>query len=50
MLGAMQEIMSIGNEDYEEWKEFLNDEMLSTLKLIPKTYDYEIERAKRGGK
>ena len=50
MLGAMQEIMSIGNEDYEEWKEFLNDEMLSTLKLIPKTYDYEIERAKRGSK
>ena len=50
MLGAMQEIMSIGNEDYEEWKEFLNDEMLLTLKLIPKTYDYEIEKAKRGSK
>jgi len=50
MLGAMQEIMSIGNEDYEEWKEFLNDEMLSTLKLIPKTYDYEIEKARRGSK
>ena len=29
---------------------FLNDEMLSTLKLIPKTYDYEIEKAKRGSK
>ena len=50
MLGAMQEIMSIGNEDYEEWKEFLNDEMLLTLKLIPKTYDYEIEKAKKGSK
>lgn len=48
MLGAMKEIMNMDNSDYEEWKEFLGEELTSALKLLPKTYEYEIEKAKKG--
>lgn len=50
MLGAMQEMMIIDDYEYEEWKEFLGEELATALKLIPKTYDYEIEKAKKGSK
>ena len=50
MIGVMTEITFGTDVDYEEWKEFLSEELASTLKLIPKTYDYEIEKAKKGGK
>lgn len=50
MLGAMNEIMISTDNDYEEWKEFLGSELDSTLKLIPKTYDYELDKAKKGSK
>lgn len=50
MVGAMTELMISFDVDYEEWKEFLSSELNSTLKLIPKTYDYEIEKAKKGSK
>ena len=50
MLGAMSEIMIVSDVEYEEWKDFLSSELNSALKLIPKTYDYEIEKAKKGSK
>ena len=50
MVGVMTEITFGTDVDYEEWKEFLSSELASTLKLIPKTYDYEIEKAKKGNK
>lgn len=50
MVGVMTEITFGTDVDYEEWKEFLSSELDSTLKLIPKTYDYEIEKAKKGNK
>ncbi len=50
MLGAMQEIMIVDDYEYEDWKEFLGEELATALKLIPKTYDYEIEKAKKGSK
>ena len=50
MLGAMSEIMIVDDFEYEEWKEFLGEELNNALKLIPKTYDYEIEKAKKGSK
>lgn len=50
MLGAMSEIMIVSDVEYEEWKDFLSSELNSVLKLIPKTYDYEIEKAKKGSK
>jgi hypothetical protein len=50
MVGAMTELTFGTDVDYEEWQEFLSDELTSTLKLIPKTYDYEIDKAKKGGK
>ena len=50
MIGVMTEITFGTDVDYKEWKEFLSEELASTLKLIPKTYDYEIEKAKKGGK
>lgn len=50
MMGAMQEIMIVDGSEYEEWKSFIGEELAATLKLIPKTYDYEIEQAKKGSK
>ena len=50
MVGIMTEITLGSDVDYNEWEEFLSDEMVATLKLIPKTYDYEIEKAKKGSK
>ena len=50
MVGIMTEITFGTDGDYEEWKEFLSSELVSTLKLIPKTYDYEINKAKKGSK
>ena len=50
MVGAMTELTFGTDVDYEEWQEFLSDELTSTLKLIPKTYDYEIDKAKKGNK
>ena len=50
MLGAMQEIMIVDDYEYEDWKEFLGEELATALKLIPKTYDYEIEKAKKVSK
>jgi hypothetical protein len=50
MVGIMTEITFGSDVDYDEWEEFLSDEMVATLKLIPKTYDYEIEKAKKGSK
>lgn len=50
MVGAMTELTFGTDVDYEEWQEFLSDELTSTLKLIPKTYDYEIDKAKKGSK
>ena len=50
MVGVMTELTFGTDVDYEEWKEFLSSELASTLKLIPKTYDYEIEKAKKGNK
>jgi hypothetical protein len=50
MVGAMTELTFGTDVDYEEWQEFLSDELASTLKLIPKTYDYEIDKAKKGKK
>lgn len=49
MVGAMEEIMNIGSEDNDEWEQILGEELEHTLKLIPKTYAYEIEQAKKGG-
>jgi len=48
MLGAMQEIMIVTGKEYEEWKEFIGSEMDEALKLIPKTYDYELDKARKG--
>ncbi len=50
MLGAMSEIMIVDNAEYEEWRTFIGEELDGALKLIPKTYAYEIEKAKKGSK
>lgn len=50
MVGVMTEITFGTDVDYDEWQAFLSSELDSTLKLIPKTYDYEIEKAKKGNK
>ena len=50
MIGAMTELTMSSDVEYDEWKTFMEDELAATLKLIPKTYDYEIEKAKKGGK
>ena len=50
IIGAMQEIMIVSGAEYEEWKEFIGSEMQETLKLLPKTYDYEIDKARKGSK
>ena len=47
MIGVMTEITFGTDVDYEEWKSFMEDELAATLKLIPKTYDYELEKAKK---
>lgn len=46
MIGAMQEIMIVDGSDYEEWKNFIGEELTAALKLIPKDYNYEIGKAK----
>ncbi len=46
MIGAMQEIMIVDGSDYEEWKNFIGEELTAALKLTPKDYNYEIGKAK----
>lgn len=50
MVGAVREIMIVEDSEYEEWKSFIQGELDVTLKLIPKTYDYELDKAKKGSK
>lgn len=50
MLGAMQEIMIVNGNDYEEWKSFIGEELAAALKLIPRDYNYEIGKAKNVNK
>ena len=40
-------IMIASDYEYEEWKGFIGEELAATLKLLPKTYDYEIEKARK---
>ena len=40
--------MKVCGAEYEEWKEFIGSEMQEALKLLPKTYDYEIDKARKG--
>ena len=47
MLSAMGEIMITTDNEYEEWKELIGEELVATLKLLPKTYEYEIEKARK---
>ena len=46
MIGAMQEIMIVDGRDYEEWKNFIGEELTAALRLIPRDYNYEIGKAK----
>ena len=34
----------------EEWKTFIGEELTAVLKLIPRDYDYELGKAKKGSK
>lgn len=47
IMNFFQEIFICSNEDYEFWKSMIGEELEKALTLIPNTYEYEIEEAKK---
>lgn len=47
IMNFFQEIFICSNDDYEFWKSMIGEELEKALTLIPNTYEYEIEEAKK---